>query len=640
MTDEFKSPLRVIGGAKGSHCFYPTQMDMSGKGCTGGCAYCLDGDTLITMHDLSVKPIREIKRGDNIIGVSNTKGYKKFIPSEVEEVWTTIKPMYKITLDNGIIVKCSGDHRWLTNRGWKYTINNESGIDRAHLTVNNSIMMLSEQVITADESEMYKRGYLSGAIKGDAHHDTHEVFNTVKNKYEILYQFNLRAMDIEMIGRVKNYLNNFGISTNWFMEDKLYGIRTSSQYNFYKIKDLIKFEDDTEFKRGFIAGLFDAEGSYSCGTLRFFNSDIDILKMLDSALCEFNIPFTYDVCHKPANKIVHVTRIIGGRSVHIKLFQVCNPAISRKRNIFGTTLLNKARVVSIEKVSESETLYDIQTSSENFIANGLVSHNCYARGLLEFRGNWNPHEPAVADVAKVRKLFEKAFDERKDTKDAKALRECSAIRIGGMTDPMLHNLDETIELLKLCDEYNKKYILFTKGSEIGTIPVLEAMRPDLAYIQITVVSMNREWHNKVEPYTSDWLARASSFYYLSDAGFNAAARIAPIVPDSPYFDLREVEALMKYEPSGVIAETLRLNSQMIKGFDQAGVDIRPYMTDMISSGSTKFYSVEKRKQVYESIKQVCDMYDMPFSVCETDHFEDFKYLWSNPNDCCNAPWSE
>jgi hypothetical protein len=112
------------------------------------------------------------------------------------------------------------------------------------------------------------------------------------------------------------------------------------------------------------------------------------------------------------------------------------------------------------------------------------------------------------------------------------------------------------------------------------------------------------------------------------------------VPDSPYFDLREVEALMKYEPSGVIAETLRLNSQMIKGFDQAGVDIRPYMTDMISSGSTKFYSVEKRKQVYESIKQVCDMYDMPFSVCETDHFEDFKYLWSNPNDCCNAPWSE
>lgn len=80
LSNEFKTPLRIIGGAKGDHCFYPVQMDMSGKGCTGGCLYCLSPDTLITMDDLSTKPICEIQRGDNVIGVSSSKGYKKFIP--------------------------------------------------------------------------------------------------------------------------------------------------------------------------------------------------------------------------------------------------------------------------------------------------------------------------------------------------------------------------------------------------------------------------------------------------------------------------------------------------------------------------------------------------------------------------------
>jgi DNA repair photolyase len=264
---------------------------------------------------------------------------------------------------------------------------------------------------------------------------------------------------------------------------------------------------------------------------------------------------------------------------------------------------------------------------------------CYAKGLLEFRGNWNPEEPAVADLKKVEKLFEDAFDKKKDTKAAKALRECPAIRIGGMTDPMLHNTEETIELLKLCDQYDKQYIIFTKGSEIATVPVIEAMRPDLTYVQITVVSMNHEWNTVVEPYASNWLARASALKYLEDAGITAAARLAPIVPDSPYYNLDEVYALMKYDPSAIVAETMRLTSSMRKNFTAHGIDMEQYMTDMYSVGSTKFYTVEKRKAVYEELRDLCAEYDTPFSVCETDHFEDFKYLWNNQNDCCNAPWS-
>ncbi|MDD3040549.1 radical SAM protein [Bacteroides sp.] len=37
---EFKSPVRLIGGAKGDHCNYPLQIDPYGNGCTNGCLYC------------------------------------------------------------------------------------------------------------------------------------------------------------------------------------------------------------------------------------------------------------------------------------------------------------------------------------------------------------------------------------------------------------------------------------------------------------------------------------------------------------------------------------------------------------------------------------------------------------------------
>ncbi|MDD4247567.1 MAG: radical SAM protein [Methanosarcina sp.] len=37
---EFKSPIRLIGGAKGNHCNYPLQIDPYGNGCSNGCTYC------------------------------------------------------------------------------------------------------------------------------------------------------------------------------------------------------------------------------------------------------------------------------------------------------------------------------------------------------------------------------------------------------------------------------------------------------------------------------------------------------------------------------------------------------------------------------------------------------------------------
>jgi DNA repair photolyase len=74
-------------------------------------------------------------------------------------------------------------------------------------------------------------------------------------------------------------------------------------------------------------------------------------------------------------------RLIGGLREALRFFHTTNPAIGRKRSIEGQAIKNGARL-QVEKVEPLELqlrLYDITTGTGDFIANGVVSHNCFAR---------------------------------------------------------------------------------------------------------------------------------------------------------------------------------------------------------------------------------------------------------------------
>ena len=64
-----------------------------------------------------------------------------------------------------------------------------------------------------------------------------------------------------------------------------------------------------------------------------------------------------------------------------RFFHLTEPAITRKRDIEGMAIKSKAdlRVVSVEPLGGAKRLYDITTGTGDFIANGVVSHNCFAR---------------------------------------------------------------------------------------------------------------------------------------------------------------------------------------------------------------------------------------------------------------------
>src|SRR5207249_1612890 len=74
-------------------------------------------------------------------------------------------------------------------------------------------------------------------------------------------------------------------------------------------------------------------------------------------------------------------RVLGGLRDALRFFHTVDPAITRRRSIDGQAIKNNAplRVVSIEPLGVELPMYDITTGTGDFIANGVVSHNCFAR---------------------------------------------------------------------------------------------------------------------------------------------------------------------------------------------------------------------------------------------------------------------
>src|SRR5207253_6857305 len=100
------------------------------------------------------------------------------------------------------------------------------------------------------------------------------------------YQFRLALVDLEPLQRAREYLQKFEVTTREFLfaeafgtHRRMVGIRTNARPHFERITELCSWPVDAapSWRLGFLAGIFDAEGSYSRGILRISNTDSQIL---------------------------------------------------------------------------------------------------------------------------------------------------------------------------------------------------------------------------------------------------------------------------------------------------------------------------------------------------------------------------
>jgi DNA repair photolyase len=381
------------------------------RGCSHACAYCIAGDTPVLMADGRTRPIAQLRVGDAIYGTVRQGSYRRYVPTTVLAHWQTVKPACRLTLEDGTTLVCSEDHRFLTGRGWNYVTGAEQGsARRPHLTVNSKLMGVGEFAEPPKDSAEYRRGYLCGMIRGDGNLGAYS-YPRRRGGGSDVYRFRLALTDSEALDRTSRYLARDGIATTEFtfasgtaVRQPMRAIRTSARGQVEAIQRLIEWPAaaSDDWRKGFLAGIFDAEGSCSDGIFRISNTDSSIIDWTTSCLAWLGFDA---VVEEPASRAsgLTVVRLRGGLKERLRFFHTVDPAITRKRVIDGVAIKSDARlkVMSIEPLGLEVPMYDITTGTGDFIADGVVSHNCFARNTHTYLDFDSGHDFDTQIVVKV-----------------------------------------------------------------------------------------------------------------------------------------------------------------------------------------------------------------------------------------------
>lgn len=289
------------------------------------------------------------------------------------------------------------------------------------------------------------------------------------------------------------------------------------------------------------------------------------------------------------------------------------------------------------------------------------NHNCvycYSKDINKRWGNLDDFslgiKKASIDDLRTRLTNILLHDNKKTKKFAPYLKNKIPLRIGANTDPFQPcEKDEkiTFELIKLLNEFDYPYIIVTKSDLIASNEYIDILRPDLAYIQISITSLNDELSMKLEPNAPLPQARIAALEKLSNNGFTVAARISPIIPiyEDGYFSKNHskpsavcnffsfdlIHQVCKVKPTTVIAEFLRISKSMSSPLQSLGIPINQLYTQNFRKSYQNFSLAEKRIYL-QNIKDICDSYNVQFTVCDDENFEDLSPFWNNPCDCCNG----
>jgi DNA repair photolyase len=511
------------------------------RGCEHGCVYCTAGDTPVLMADGSTRAIVDVRPGDEIYGTERRGRYRRYVKSRVLAHWSVIKPAYRITLEDGTTLVAGPDHRLLTERGWKFVSGAEQGLARRpHLTVNNKLMGTGAFARPLVKNSDYRIGYLCGIIRGDGLLASRR-YERTGGKYWDHHHFRLALCDREALLRTQNYLRQWQIDTTDFVFQKAAGerrltraIRTQTRPNVERIRWLVAWPTapSREWSAGFLAGIYDAEGSYSGGILRISNTNQEIIAWIARCLRDFGFGFVVEHVHPETRRPIDVVRLVGGLHEHLRFLHSVDPAIVRKRDITGQAVKSSARlgVVSIEPLAGAMRLYDITTETGDFVANGVISHNCYARPSHAYLGlspglDFETRLFYKPDAAKllVNELAAPGY-------------QCSPIALGTNTDPYQpiereHGVTRAIlETLSECDH---PATIVTKGAALVArdLDLLSSMAErNLIAVSISVTTLDKELKRTLEPRAAGAAMRLAVIRKLAEAGVPVGVMVAPVIP--------------------------------------------------------------------------------------------------------------
>ncbi len=508
------------------------------RGCAHACRYCLVGDTPILMADGRSKQLAELEVGDLLYGTVRRGKYRRYEVTEVLAHWETRKEAYRVTLEDGTELVASGDHRFWTRRGkWKYVVGAEQGRRRRpHLTLNDQMVGVGRLTLPPEDTREYKRGYLCGLIRGDAYIAGPKELDG--GRCARAHCFRQALVDIEPLIRARRYLDEEAVATRGFLFQAstattrpLTALGATGVERVSAISDLIGWprSPDADWCKGFLAGIFDAEGSFSEGVLRIANTDPKIIDWTTYCLRRFGL--TYNLDRPPKDNGLTYVRITGGLTQKLRFLQLTDPAMSRKRSIAGTALKSatKLGVTSIEPLGKRVRMFDITTGTGDFIANGVVSHNCFARNThtyLDLNAGRDFEREIVVKV-NVPELLRAEL--------ARPSWERELVAFGTNTDPYQWaegKYELMPPMIKALREAQTPASILTKSSLVRRDLDLYLELAEVADVSVnfSVPTLDEKIWRQTEPHTPHPRKRLEAVAAFNKAGIPSGVLVAPLMP--------------------------------------------------------------------------------------------------------------
>jgi DNA repair photolyase len=479
------------------------------RGCSHACTYCMAGDTPILMADGGTRPLADLRPGDLVYGTVRDGVRRRYAVTQVLDHWSTEKPAHRVVLADGTTLLASGDHRFLTARGWRYVA---GGAQRPGLSVGDRLAGTGGFAGTgavdppAVDSEDYRRGYLSGAVHGTQP----------------------TGRDGRSMARVRRCLESLGatVRSAGYRRDAS-GEGTLWLVTVAPIAELTRCPatPTDDWRKGFLAGVFDSEGDLELDGDRAVRVRVG---RRDNELIQLSLKHLgLDFEAAPDGTV----RLPGGLPAAVRFGQLVGPAAVRRLGMLGRTVAVPAglAVTAIEPLGLRMPMFDLTTGTGDFIAGGVVSHNCFARNTHTYLDLDAGHDFDTKIVVKVNA--------------GRLLRhELASPRWTGAHIAMGTNVDVyqraegryqlMREILVALRDFANPFSILTKGTLI--LRDLDLLRDAATVTQVglsmSIGFVDEALWRSVEPGTPSPRRRLDAVRTLTDAGFPVSVLMAPILP--------------------------------------------------------------------------------------------------------------
>jgi DNA repair photolyase len=236
---------------------------------------------------------------------------------------------------------------------------------------------------------------------------------------------------------------------------------------------------------------------------------------------------------------------------------------------------------------------------------------CYAKALLNFRGNWNAQNPRVAYITEIEKEISK-------------LSKSEVIRLGGMTDcfqPYEIRERVTYGTIKILNQYRINHIITTKSALVADPGYLKIYDPEIAHFQISISCTSDERAAKYEK-CSLVTERIKAAEKLHEMGFDVSLRLSPFL-----YQFTDEKILNNIKCKKILVEFLKVNHWVAKNFDY------DYSLHTLHYGGHLNLELETK---LKALKMIGGFEQCSVGEFVPDHYEYFRLKYNyNPLDCCN-----